>query len=100
MRLVCPLFSVPDCFLPSPEIKHQLISLPPARLHSVSSIFPRGGKKKELEALKLRPPPFIGEIPVFFFLKGGGGLRLQKNKEPHHHGVWILAETWGPGGWA
>lgn len=35
----------------------------------------------------------MGEISVK--KKGGGGLRLPENKEPRHHGVWILTQTWG-----
>ena len=90
------------------EIKRQLISLNfPAPMHPFLYFLyilqkkeRKGGrkKKKELEALKLLlPPPFYGRNSSFK-KRGGSGLRLQENKEPYHHGVWILAQTWGFGG--
>lgn len=38
------------------------------------------------------PPPLLWENSSF--KKGGGWLKLWENKEPHHHGVWILAQIW------
>lgn len=52
------------------------------------------GEKKEFEA----PAPLFYGRNSSFKKRGGSELRLQENKEPYHHGVWILAQTWGLGG--
>ena len=101
MRLVCPIFSAQIAFsgnqalidFPSFPCPHAPFPLFP--LYSPEKKKERGGG--EFEVLKLLPPPFYGRNSSLK-KRGGRGLRLHENKEPYHHGVWILAQTWGPGG--